>query len=170
MSERQASFEQLLQTHQRMVFGLALHFLRDRANAEEVAQDVFLALHKNLRSVTSDEHAKYWLRRVTAQRCIDHARRNPVISVAIDEVGEPSVEAAQSDIFLQDRLRRMIATLAPDARAVVLLRYQEELSPPEIAATLSMPLATVKSHLQRSLAALREKMQTAGPASLRSSG
>jgi len=159
VSDWQANFEQLLRANQHMVFGLALHFLRERTAAEEIAQDVFLALHKNLRSVSSDEHAKYWLRRVTVQRCIDHARRNPPVNVPMEDVPEPSVAAVENDVFLQERLRNMIAGLAPDARAVMLLRYQEDLSPPEIAATLSMPVATVKSHLQRSLAAMREKMQ-----------
>lgn len=163
MSDWQANFEQLLRANQHMVFGLALHFLRDRAAAEEIAQDAFLALHKSLRSITSDEHAKYWLRRVTVQRCIDHARRHPVVNVAMQDVPEPSVAPVENDVFAQQRLRKLIAALAPDARAVMVLRYQEDLSPPEIAATLSMPVATVKSHLQRSLAALREKMQTAGP-------
>ncbi len=162
MSQWQPRFEPLLYANQRMVFGLALHFLHDRGAAEEIAQDVFLALHKNLRSVTSDEHARYWLRRVTVQRCIDHARRTPVIAVPLDDAGELGIAPPDDDIFVRERLRKLIATLSPDARAVMLLRYQEDLSPPEIAATLSMPVATVKSHLQRSLVLLRNKMSRTG--------
>jgi RNA polymerase sigma-70 factor (ECF subfamily) len=162
LSEWQPNFEQLLYANQGMVFGLALHFLRDRTAAEEIAQDVFLALHKHLRSVTSEEHARYWLRRVTAQRCIDYARRRPAISVPLDDVREMGSDSPLNDVFLRERLRKLIATLAPEARAAMLLRYQEDLSPPEIAATLCMPLATVKSHLQRSLALLREKMSRSG--------
>jgi RNA polymerase sigma-70 factor (ECF subfamily) len=158
VSDWQANFEELLRANQHMVFGLAVHFLRDRTAAEEIAQDVFLALHKNLRSVSSEEHTRYWLRRVTVQRCIDYARRNPPVNVAMEDAPEPAVPPVENDVFLQERLRSRIAELAPDARAVMLLRYQEDLSPPEIAATLSMPVATVKSHLQRSLALLREKM------------
>ncbi len=145
-----------------MVFGLALHFLHDRGSAEEIAQDVFLALHKNLRTLTSEEHVRYWLRRVTVQRCIDHARRMPMISAPLEERSEIGVEPPENDVFMRERLRKMIATLAPDARAVMLLRYQEDLSPPEIAATLSMPVATVKSHLQRALAILRTKLSRTG--------
>jgi RNA polymerase sigma-70 factor, ECF subfamily len=156
------SFEQLLSANQGMVFGLALHFLRDRTIAEEIAQDVFLALHQHLRSVTSDEHARYWLRRVTVQRCIDYVRRRPAVAVAIDEAFDLGIEAPENDVLLRERLRKLIATLAPDARAVMLLRYQEDLSPPEIAATLSMPVATVKSHLQRSLTVLRDKCSKLG--------
>lgn len=162
MNEWRPNFEQLLYANQGMVFGLALHFLRDRTAAEEIAQDVFLALHNHLRSVTSEEHARYWLRRVTVQRCIDHARRRRAISVPLDDVHDLGSNATENDVFLRDRLQKLIANLAPDARAAMLLRYQEDLSPPEIAATLSMPLATVKSHLQRSLALLREKMNHLG--------
>jgi DNA-directed RNA polymerase specialized sigma24 family protein len=52
LSEWAPNFDQLLYANQGMVFGLALHFLRDRTSAEEIAQDVFLALHKNLRAIT----------------------------------------------------------------------------------------------------------------------
>lgn len=158
------NFEQLLYANQRMVFGLALHFLRDRAAAEEIAQDVFLALHQHLRTLTSEEHARFWLRRVAMQRCVDHARRRPVIALALEDAPEPGMDPPADDIFLRERLQKLIAALAPDARAVMLLRYQEDLSPPEIAATLSMPLATVKSHLQRSLTVLREKCSKLGMA------
>lgn len=164
MSQWQPNFEQLLVANQSMVFGLALHFLRDRATAEEIAQDVFLALHKHLHSVTCEEHVRFWLRRVTVQRCIDHARRSPMVSVALEEAHEIGIDPPENDVFLRELLRKMIGGLAPAARAVMLLRYQEDLAPPEIAATLSMPLATVKSHLQRSLMQLREKMSPRGSA------
>jgi RNA polymerase sigma-70 factor (ECF subfamily) len=55
-------------------------------------------------------------------------------------------------------LRSLVTELPPAARAVVLLRFQEDLDPVEIARTLRMPLNTVKSHLRRSLAQLRERM------------
>ncbi len=160
MREWRPNFEQLLEANQKLVFGLAFHFLRDRGTAEEIAQDTFLALHQHLHTVTSDEHARYWLRRVTLQRCVDYARRHPARSIAMEDAGEFGTDPPENDVLLRERLRKLIATLAPDARAVMLLRYQEDLSPPEIAATLSLPLGTVKSHLQRSLAALREKLGT----------
>ena len=87
-----------------------------------------------------------------------------MVSVALDEAHEIGIDPPENDVFLRERLRKMIGGLAPAARAVMLLRYQEDLAPPEIAATLSMPLATVKSHLQRSLMQLREKMSPRGSA------
>ena len=64
------------------------------------------------------------------------------------------------DPLLQRHLRLLISELSPPARAVLLLRYQEDLDPIDIAETLDMPINTVKSHLKRSLDSLREK--TAG--------
>ena len=62
-------------------------------------------------------------------------------------------------------MRALLAELSPPARAVLLLRYQEDLDPQDIARTLDMPLNTVKSHLKRSLESMREK--TAGPLPVR---
>ena len=64
--------------------------------------------------------------------------------------------------MLDETLRRLVASLPETPRMVMVLRYQEELDPSEIAQILEMPLATVKSHLQRSLALLREKLARRG--------
>jgi len=63
--------------------------------------------------------------------------------------------------MLRERLRKLVQSLPEKARTVMILRYQEDLDPEEIARTLEMPVRTVKSHLQRSLALLREKLSRA---------
>ena len=156
-------FTQLVREHQSMVFSLALHFLRDRHLAEEVAQEVFLALHRHLAGIQSHEHAGFWLRRVTVQRAIDEGRkrqRRP--KIALESVPEPVARTAQRDPLLGEVLRRLIATLPEAPRMVMILRYQEDLDPTEIAGILDMPIGTVKSHLQRSLTLLREKLERRG--------
>ena len=156
-------FDVLVRQHQSMVFSLAYHFLHDRGLAEEVAQEVFLSLHRNLASVQSEAHALFWLRQATVRRAIDESRRlrrRP--QVALEEVHEPAAAASSGDPMLGGLLRRLIAVLPEDARMVMVLRYQEDLDPSEIAELLSMPLATVKSHLHRSLAVLREKLARKG--------
>ena len=65
---------------------------------------------------------------------------------------------AAGDPLLQRRLRALIASLPEKQRIVMVLRYQEDMMPEEIARTLDIPVRTVKSHLQRSLALMREKM------------
>ena len=156
-------FDALVREHQSMVFSVAYHFLHDRALAEEVAQEVFLSLHRNLANVQSPAHALFWLRQAAVRRAIDETRRRrrrP--QVALEEVPEPAAGIASRDPMLGDVLRRLIAALPEDPRMVMVLRYQEDLDPSEIAGLLAMPLATVKSHLHRSLSVLREKLARRG--------
>jgi RNA polymerase sigma-70 factor, ECF subfamily len=164
--ESGADFESVMREHQGMVFGLAYHFLGDPGLAEEVAQDVFLSLYRNLGAMKSAAHTVWWLRRVAVQRSIDEARkrkRRPQASLAnLGDTPEPATPAASGDLGQEDFLRnatlwRMVAALPEIPRVVVILRYQEDLSPAEIAAVLDRPVATVKSDLQRALALLREK-------------
>jgi len=156
--ETGTGFADLVRRHQSMVFSIALHFLSDRPAAEELAQDVFLQLHANLSTLKSEDHVKFWLRKVTAHRCIDYKRRCTVLQVSLDEVAEPSTPPRTGDPFLARKLRQVIASLPEKPRLVMILRYQEDMGPDEIAETLSMPVATVKSHLQRALVLLRQKV------------
>ena len=154
---------ELVRAHQAMVFSMAWHFLHDRAVAEEVSQEVFMSLHRHMGELQSPQHAAFWLRRVTAQRAIDETRkrqRRP--QVALERIAEPASAGASRDPLLSGVLRRLIATLAEGPRMVMILRYQEDLDPSEIAQVLDMPVGTVKSHMQRSLALLREKLERRG--------
>ena len=152
------AFADLVRNHQRLVFGIACRMLDDRAAAEDLAQDVFVQLHRHLATIESDAHLASWLRRVVTHRAIDavrERRRRPV--TPIDAVAEPMSAAAEPDPLLVQSLRQQVASLPAAARAVVVLRYQRELGPVEIAETLDMPVNTVKSHLKRSLAVLRAR-------------
>src|SRR5690349_13796525 len=100
---RRLEFVDLVRSHQSMVFSLVYHFLHDRDLAEEVAQEVFLSLHRNLGRIQSSEHAAFWLRKVAVQRAIDETRRqkrHP--QVALELVKEPSVSAAPGDPLLSE--------------------------------------------------------------------
>jgi RNA polymerase sigma-70 factor (ECF subfamily) len=155
-----AAFADIVQEHQAMVFSIAYHFLHDCAVAEEVAQEVFLHLYRNLAAIKSAKHLVLWLRKVTCHRCIDEVRRVPAVpTVSLEAVAEPRAEAPDPDPLLSERLRRMVAALPEDARAVIILRYQEELNVAEIAEILDIPLNTVKSRLHRSLEILRERFR-----------
>ncbi|HEY6921887.1 MAG TPA: sigma-70 family RNA polymerase sigma factor [Steroidobacteraceae bacterium] len=154
-----AAFGMLVRTHQRSVYSLALRMLSDRHEAEDLAQEVFLGLHRNLSAVESPAHLAFWLRKVTLNRAIDRLRREPRQTVSLEDAGHlVSDSAEQRDPLLQRRLRALLAQLPPAPRAVMLLRYQEDLNPNEIAQTLNMSINTVKSHLKRSLAILRERI------------
>jgi RNA polymerase sigma-70 factor, ECF subfamily len=151
------TFHGALRDHQSMVFSMAYHFLRDRAAAEEVAQDVFLELYRHFHELATGDHVKFWLRRVASHRAIDYARRGKYRPIALEDVPEPAAPAEESDYLLRRKLQRLVASLPETPRMVMVLRYQEDLMPEEIAETMGMPVSTVKSHLARSLALLREK-------------
>ena len=151
-------FDALVSRHQSMVFGLAYHFLQDRCVAEELAQDVFLQLYRHLDTLESPDHVTFWLRRVTCHRCIDHRRRRRIKIVSLDDVSEPAQTSSATDLLLEQRLRALVLELPDHARIAVVLRYQEDMSPDEIAKVLNRPVATIKSQLQRALKTLREKI------------
>ena len=141
-----------------MVFSIAYHFLHDRGRAEEVAQDVFLRLYRHLGSIKSGDHLVFWLRKVACRRSIDEVRKLPKApQSSLEDVAEPVAEAPATDPLLSRGLQRMVASLTDDARAVIILRYQEELELADIAEILDIPVNTVKSRLQRSLEILRGK-------------
>src|SRR5437773_7218643 len=159
----QVAFAELVREHQGMVFGLAQNFLPHRAEDEELAQDVFVALHQNLSRMESPAHVRFWLCKVTSRRCIDRVRR---LSWRLERVNgsvpEQPVLPGGGDPMLANMLRRLVAELSPQARMVVTLRFQEELQQSEIAQILDMPLNTVKSHLRRALDTLRAKLAGRG--------
>jgi RNA polymerase sigma-70 factor, ECF subfamily len=153
-------FAEVLRGNQSMVFSLAYHFLRDPGAAEEVAQDVFLRLYRKMDDLEDEKHVIFWLRKVTSHRCIDYVRkRGSRFTVALEDTAEPATSDQQGDPLLNRRLRQLMASLPEKPRMVMVLRYQEDLTPEEISDVLEMPVRTVKSHLQRSLAMLREKIE-----------
>jgi RNA polymerase sigma-70 factor (ECF subfamily) len=140
-----------------MVFSLAFHALRNRALAQEVAQEAFFRLARNLDRLESPDHAVHWLRRTTVRLCIDELRRrNKRPMASLEEMEEPCEDPHDPDFLLHGHLRRMVADLPEKARMAVILRFQEGMEPAEIAAALDEPLPTIKSRLQRALASLRE--------------
>jgi RNA polymerase sigma-70 factor (ECF subfamily) len=164
MNQRwQPSFEALVDEHQSMVFSLALRMTGDRGLAEEIAQDVFLELDRHLSRIESPEHALHWLRRVAMSRSADALRRRKVrgidLWVELDETHGLAASAVTMERTspLGARLEQLLATLPNSQRSALVLRYQEEMTPEEIARALETPVATVKSHLQRGLKLLRAK-------------
>jgi RNA polymerase sigma-70 factor, ECF subfamily len=155
----QPDFERLVDEHQSMVFSLAWRMTADRGLAEEIAQDVFLELDRHMTRIESPQHALFWLRRVAMSRSTDALRRRRVRGVDLWVEIEENHCAPQEDRSspLGARLEHLLTTLPEPQRAALVLRYQEDLTPEEIAATLESPLATVKSNLQRGLKLLRAK-------------
>jgi RNA polymerase sigma-70 factor, ECF subfamily len=158
------AFADLVRAHRGSVYSLALRMLNDAQAAEDLAQDVFLQLYVNLNDIQSEQHLLFWLRQVAARRAIDRVRQR-VDNVALDADVVPST-VASGDPLWQKQVQCMLNRLSNDARAVMVLRYQEDLDPLEIARILAMPVATVKSHLKRSLASMRDQLGADAPQEL----
>lgn len=154
-------FRGLVEAHQSMVFSIALRMLGDRGAAEEVAQDVFVELHDALPRLESSDHVLFWLRRVASHRATDYARRRRARPESFaEEWTEQCRNTFQSaNDAVGTRLERMLLSLPDAMRTAVVLRYQEEMTPAEIASVLSQPVATVKSNLERGLQMLRRKAE-----------
>lgn len=168
ISPSRDGFREIVERHQSRVYSIAYRILGDSGAAEEVAQDVFLALYRNLDRLQSQEHLLAWLRRVTVHRATDvYRRRASRVEFAADEFCEDRILLNGTDLAVSQSafepagtttsIEQMVALLPLAQRSVVLLRYQEDLMPTEISTLLSMPLGTVKSHLQRALKLLRTK-------------
>jgi RNA polymerase sigma-70 factor (ECF subfamily) len=153
------AFASIVETHQGSVFSIAYRMLNNRAQAEDLAQDVFLQLYRKLDAIETLDHLGFWLRRVASNLAIDWLRRLPYTSTQpLDDGAHVAVAAEEEDPLMKRELLRLLGELPPSARAVMLLRYQEDLDVAEVATALDMPVNTVKSHIKRSLTALRARM------------
>lgn len=153
------AFETLVRQHQGAVFSIGYRMLGRRDVAEDLAQDAFLQLYRKLDHIESVEHLGFWLRRVVANLAIDWLRRpaHGATQPIDEEIGLAAPEN-HTDPLMSRALARLMGELPPAARAVMVLRYQEDLDVADIATALDMPVNTVKSHIKRSLTALRGKM------------
>ena len=169
-SKWQPEFEALVDEHQSMVFSLAWRMTGDRGLAEELAQDVLLELDRNLGKMQSADHARRWLRQVTLHRAADALRRRRTHAASLGtDVWEELEErhaivgpgsygiGYEEESPLGRRIEELLAGLPETQRTALILRYQEDLTPEEIAVEIEAPLATVKSQLQRGLKLLRAR-------------
>lgn len=158
-------FRQWVEHHQSMVYSIALRLVGDTGLAEEVAQDCFVELYRSLAHIADTDHLRFWLRRVAVHRSTDCCRRRALRPEARAEEWMEEHESFfirvddgnERSAGLGARVEALLASLPESMRVVIVLRYQEEMGPEEIATLLDQPLATVKSHLQRGLGLLRRK-------------
>ncbi|HET9950424.1 MAG TPA: sigma-70 family RNA polymerase sigma factor [Candidatus Eisenbacteria bacterium] len=165
-----AAFATLVDRYRDRAYGLAFRLTRSVPDAEEVAQDAFVSAWKSLRDFRGDASFSTWLYRIVWRKALDRAeslRNRGRREIAVDDPARVEAEAmpggmgsagpaelARSESSA--RLERLLATLPEAARAVVTLFYYEDRSVSDVAAALGIPEGTVKTHLYRSRAALRE--------------
>ena len=168
------AFRELVETHRDRVFNITYRMLGHRAEAEDVAQEVFITVFKTIDSFREESKFSTWLYRVTVNHCKNRikylARRHDRDRDELDETshetngaaGPPrhaqpdrALEGAQLEVLLQEA----IAHLDDDQRVVVVLRDVEDLSIEEICEITGLPDGTVKSRLHRARLVLRKRLQ-----------
>lgn len=157
------AFAAIVKQSESMVYGLAYGFFRNRAIAEDLAQEAYLELFRNLPKLDSDMHVINWLRQTVTRKCIDHSRRKkhrPHLD--LDAIPERQVDPVERDPMLTDELARKVAELPVKMRTVVILRFQEDLRLSEIAETMDIPVNTAKTLLRRALIRLQPKVAHLG--------
>src|SRR5437773_4236901 len=150
------AFEELVTAYQHRVFGVALRMLGSRAEAEEIAQEVFLRAYRALADFRGDARLGTWLYGIASRLCLNRLaspdRRVARGDAALADVpaATPDAAAAAERAELDAALRAAIAGLPEDRRLVLVLRDVEGLSYEEIAEALALDPGTVRSRARRS--------------------
>lgn len=159
------AFERLVLTYQHRIFSIALRMLGDRGDAEEVAQEVFLRVHRSVREFRGEAKLSTWLYAITSRLCLNRMRApgrgRRAGEQALERVanGHPNPGATLEAGEIQAALHRAIAELDEERRIVVVLRDLHGLAYEEIAAALELPLNTVRSRLHRARMELKERLE-----------
>ncbi len=174
---REAAFRELVRRYERPVFSLVFRMVRDSAVAEDLAQDTFIKVLNHVDKYRPEFKFSSWLFKIANNVAIDHLRRRQLDTISMD--GSPNaataadVEATSFDIAdksesaleameakeLGSAIEQAIGALRPEYRACIMLRHVEDRSYEEIAATLDLPLGTVKTYIHRARHQLREALE-----------
>lgn len=158
------AFERLVPSYRRRVFGLAYTILRDRAAAEDLAQEVFVKLWQALPRYDGRARLSTWIYAITRNAAISALRgRRRSFSLSDPAVLEEVEGVAAEPAADQDpALWREVAALPENQRQAVILYYQDERPVDEVAAMMGVPVNTVKTHLHRARASLAAALAVTG--------
>ncbi|MGH7771942.1 MAG: RNA polymerase sigma factor [Candidatus Binatia bacterium] len=164
----QSSFNQLVVKYRNRVMGVATRMLGDPAEAEDLAQDVFVKVYHALGGFKGEALFSTWLYRITANSCLNHRRRRKREDQVTGGVDDPEpifADGGANPHALLERkelksfLERAIRALPEEQRMVLILRDIEGLSYEEIAGSLGLELGTVRSRLHRGRLAVQANIR-----------
>ena len=172
----EVAFQTLVERYQRPVFSLILRMVQDYGVAEDVSQEVFVKAWMALSRYDPRRRFASWLFKIASNAAIDHLRRkrlpttpiegsHPDASSILDRVEDKRSESPDTLVKrheLAAALEAAVASLRPEYRLVVLLRFREELPYRDIAEVTGMPLGTVKTNLRRARREIEERLRKDG--------
>ena len=160
-------FSDLVHRYQDAVFSMALRFVGSPADAEDVAQEVFLRVHRGLSGFKGEAQFSTWLFRVTYNLCADWLRKHKKprwATAGLEEAGDIAdgrvdLERGLLDAEERDAVRRAVEDLDDTYRSVVVLLYYQKMSYDQIAEVLFVPMKTVETRLYRARKLLRTMLE-----------
>jgi RNA polymerase sigma-70 factor, ECF subfamily len=156
------AFGELVDRYKNLVYGLVSRLTSDRSHADDLAQDVFLKVHRGLPYFRGEARLSTWIYRIVQNVCSQaRADRVPEVSYDGTPADRPRRELSSSDrtvqdLELRDRLEKAIAQLPERYRILIAAHYLQGVQYEALAETLNIPLGTVKTHLYRAKRRLRE--------------
>jgi RNA polymerase sigma-70 factor, ECF subfamily len=162
----ETAFAELVDRHKDLVYGLVYRMVADRSAVDDLAQDVFLKIHRGLPYFRGEARLSTWIFRIVQNVCVQARTRRPIeVPIARDgeeenarlAVREPgSADKTFAELELRDRLEKAIAQLPENYQLLISAHYLEGIQYEALAEALDIPIGTVKTHLHRAKRRLRE--------------
>jgi RNA polymerase sigma-70 factor, ECF subfamily len=166
----EGAFEQLFVRYRERVYAIAYRVVGNAVDALDVVQESFALVLRKLHGFRGGSMFSTWLFRIVVNCSIDHRRKREAARIGtqgecsidlVDDAPNPRDRAETKE--LGDQVQEAIALLSPKLRAILALRYLEDMSYEELAATLGLSLGTVKSRLARAHLALETVVRNRYP-------
>jgi RNA polymerase sigma-70 factor (ECF subfamily) len=158
------AFQDLVDLYKDLVYALIARTVQDRSRAEDLAQDVFLRIHRGLPYFRGEARLSTWIYRIVANVCVQEFGRPAAISLDDESSAHQAAASAPDrrfgDLELKDRLEKAIARLPANYRLLIAAHYLEGVRYEDLADALQLPLGTVKTQLYRAKQQLRRMLET----------
>lgn len=167
VSGSQQAFRVIVEANQGFVYAVAFRFVNDEHEAEDITQEVFVRLWKNLHTYKPEVKLTTWLYKIVTNRCLDFLKsrhgRQRKNKVEVDKGSLAQDHSTPEKEFLQQEFKRIIheaaEELTPKQKAVFILRDLEGLTPEEVSEALNMSAGNVKSNLFHARQKMTEKLK-----------
>ena len=157
------AFCELARAYERRIYSLALHYCRDREDAEDLSQEVWLKAYGALRTFRSESSFYTWLRRIMINSFLNH-RRSKSLTQQYGEETSGNTRDDAAEISLHDRLvvqkvKTALSEMSPQQRLIVLLKHEEGMTYQEISTEVGCSIGTVKKSVARTITKLRRELR-----------
>ncbi|MGX8850443.1 RNA polymerase sigma factor [Amedibacillus sp. YH-ame10] len=162
------AFEEIYQHYRKLVFYMAITHLKSASEAEDIVQEVFVDVYKNINKIKTPQSLTIWVNKITYSRCMDalRKRKEPYVDVNEQDVENISIEEDVMDVinrkYINEVIQKCLLDMSEDLKMVGLLRFYEELPLQDISEILDVPIGTIKSRLFTVKEQLRTKLKNHG--------